>query len=125
MTSKENIACNLPSGLLIEVGDMKVALAGANSPDAKFGFGITRDVDADFFAAWSASVGEFPALKRGCIFAYAGEIEAAALERENDAAVRSGFEPLDPANPMPGIEPTEEMKKELEKAPKPAPKPKA
>jgi len=120
MADTVNIACKLPNGLQITVDGKTVVLNGANDAGAKFGFGITPDVDADFYKKWAESVGKFPAVKNGSIFAYSGDIANAARERASDPAVMTGQEPLNAEAPMAGIEPTDETKKELAKAAAPA-----
>jgi hypothetical protein len=117
MSDTVTVACKLPNGLQIHVGETKLTLNGANQPGARFGFGLTTDVDADFFKTWVEHHATFPAVKNGSIFAFGSEADAvdAARERMNDSRVMTGQEPLNAEAPMPGIEPTDEMKKELAK----------
>lgn len=115
--TKFAIACKLPNGLTIDHKDTTVTLAGANSPNARFGFGITPEVDADWWKDWSTTVGkDIPAVKNGSIFGFDLDDDGALRERSEDPRVLTGQEPLDPEAPAPGIEPTDEMKKELAKA---------
>lgn len=111
------IACKLPNGVQLEHKGEKVTLAGSNSPNARFGYGITYDVDPDWFKDWVDEVGNgFPPYATGAIFAFDGDDNGELAEKEDDATLRTGQEPLDPDAPAPGIEPTDEMKKELAKA---------
>lgn len=117
---KTDVACKLPNGLVVEHMGHKVTLLGSNDANAKFGFGITRGVDADWFGAWAKTDGkDLPAVKNGSIFAMSKDADGAARERKSDASVQTGQEPLNPFKPAADIEPTEEMKKELDKGPDP------
>lgn len=108
------VACKLPQGLTVEHAGKTVTLNGANDQNARFGHGYT-DVDADWFAAWSTDHADFPPLKRKLIFAHAKDTEGAAKEAAPET--KTGFEALDPTKPAPGIEPTDEQKRELAKLP--------
>lgn len=121
--SKFAIACKLPNGVQLEHKGQTVVLAGANSPNARFGYGITYDVDKDWFEDWVKEVGTgFPPYKAGTIFAFDADDDGELREYANDATLATGQEPLDPDAPAPGIEPTDEMKKELAKVDKDKPK---
>lgn len=100
--SKVSIACKLPAGLIIRHGDKTVTLAGSNSPTAVAGFGITKDVDAEWFKEWSEK-SQHPAVRNGSIFANtAAKVGGEAKEKSGD--VKTGLEPLDGTKPGPGIE---------------------
>ncbi len=117
--SKFAVACKLPNGLQIDHKGQKVVLAGAHSPNARFGAGITPEVDKDWFEDWLKEVGpDFAPIKSGAIFGFDLEDDGKLEEHED---VVTGLEGLDPDAPAPGIAPTDEMKKELEKAEKPKP----
>lgn len=111
------IACKLPSGLTVEHAGKSVTLNGANHDRAVAGFGMTHDVDADWFKAWADENPAFPPLKSGAIFIATtpAKAEGAAEERTDDASVQTGMEPIDPNKPGNGVEPTEEQKRENEK----------
>lgn len=112
--SRFAIACKLPNGLTIEHGGQKITLAGAYSPNARFGFGITYEVDPDLYAAWAKEVGpDFAPIKSGALFAFDADDDG---KLEEHAEVVTGLEGLDPEAPAPGVEPTDEMKKELSKS---------
>lgn len=116
-----NILCKLPQGLKITHAGKTVTLVGANKSGNRFGFGVTKDVDGDWFKDWldKGHGSTFPAVKNGSIFAMTGTPDKAAdaaAERRKDAKVQTGLEPLDPENPGEGVEPTDEQKKETAKA---------
>jgi len=114
-----NVACKLPQGIKIRHKGKEVVLVGANASGNRFGFGITKNVDGDWFNDWKTTDGKaFPAVVNGSIFAIAGTTEKAqdaAKERQRDTKVQTGLEPLDPDKPGDGVEPTDETKAELAK----------
>ena len=113
---KIDVACKLPNGLAIEHLGTEVTLVGANDRSALSGFGITKGVDADWFNAWLKTAGHsLPAVANGSIFAIEKDAEGATRERKRDGRVKTGQEPLNPEKPRDGIEPTDEMKRELAK----------
>lgn len=119
------VACKLPQGLTVSHKGKTVTLKGATHSGNRFGFGITEDVDADWFADWmKTDAKDFPAVKNGSIFIMpdAARAEDAGKERRGDAEVQSGAEPLDPEKPSSdprlglkkdAIQPTEETVKAL------------
>lgn len=124
-----SVACKLPQGFDLGNG---IVLKGANDDSAYasrdglgVGYGITDNVDADMFTAWTQERDGngtprfkwFVPLARGLIFYEADAQKCRDRAREQSRDINSGWEPLDPNEPLPGeaIEPTEEMKKELEK----------
>lgn len=119
-----SVACRLPSGFTIDhLGD-KLTLNGPLDPGAILGFGITRDVNADWFKSWAEGgkdaddkpigVGKsFAPLGSGAIFPIDSNDVAGAVRERTGAT--TGFEPLNADAPMDGIEPTDEQKKELAK----------
>lgn len=113
------VACKLPSGLnmgALKEGRPDVVLNGANHPSAAtaHGFGLTP-VDADAFDKWIKDHADLPAVKKGLIFAQARKNDATAQAREHKA-IKSGFEGVDPEKPAPGIEETDESKRNRRKA---------
>jgi hypothetical protein len=112
-----NVACKLPAGLTITHKGKTVTLVGSTKSGNRFGFGITRDVDGDWFKDWATTdAKDFPPIKNGSIFAMAGTTEKiadAGAERRADPVVQTGLEPLDPSKPGKGVEPTDETKKAL------------
>lgn len=59
------------------------------------GFGLTHNVDAEFFAEWMRQNKDAPYVKEGLIWAYADMNSVTDRARDNEA-VKSGLEPLDP-----------------------------
>ena len=112
---KTTVACKLPNGLTVTHKGHTVTFNGANDAGNRFGFGLTEDVDAAWFADWVATDGkDFPAVKNGSFFEHGKDTAAAARERQNDRSVQTGQEPLNPSNPGTGVEPTDETRKVLE-----------
>lgn len=109
------VGCKLPNGLVIEHADHKLTLVGSNAPGSIGGYGLTYGVDIDWFSDWmTGPAREFPPVTKGLIF-IAGNDSNAADQAKEQAAERTGLEGVDPDNPAPGIEPTEETKAELAK----------
>lgn len=86
-----------------QMGDI-VRLKGPLVPPGKFplfpivhGAAITHNVDAEFFALWLEQNSGSDVVKNGLVFAHEGSdyVEGEAAEKEK---VRTGLEPLDPAN---------------------------
>ncbi|OZI59940.1 hypothetical protein [Bordetella genomosp. 11] len=107
------VACKLPNGLVLDLGGKKVVLKGSRDRDAVAGFGLTQ-VDDGFWSTWATTYKDFPALKRGLIFAHAKESGAAAESKEKQD-VKSGLEGLDPEKPGTKLKP-----ENYEGMPKPA-----
>lgn len=116
-TATVSVACKLPSGITIThaprdakgetVGAAKtVTFAGANQPGAVLGFGITHDVDAEWFKNWIETDGKnFPPVRNLAIFAQDTSAKAKSAAKEMAKDVKTGLEGLDPAKPAPGVEP--------------------
>ena len=113
-SGKVTVGCKLPNGYVInfekfdpetktynKIGE--VTLAGANASSIIGGYGLTEGVDADLFAEWLKLHKDDPAVKLNLIFAQPTQDRAAA-EANEKAAVKSGFEPIDPDKPARGIE---------------------
>lgn len=109
-----SVVNKLPCGLTVDHKDKTVTFKGANDEGSVAGFGITPEVDRDWFVDWAKTHPDFPALKNGAIFIQeAAKARDAARERKKD--VKTGLEGLNPDKPIAGIEPTDETKKELAK----------
>lgn len=119
MASTVIVMCKLPTGIILDMPnpdggpDRTVRLNGANHPEAVLGAGLTY-VDAEFWAAWRERNKGFDPLETGAIWAAEREGDAKAQAKEMKGH-KTGFEGLDPDKPMPGVEPTEEQKKENDK----------
>ena len=103
MAETVTVGCKLPNGLILEIGDYKVALNGANSSLVVGGYGLTEGVDKDAFEQWLAVHAAQPYVRNDLVFAQAKTNSAQAKASEN-ASVKSGLEGLDQKNPSPGIE---------------------
>lgn len=99
--STVTIGCRLPSGLILEVGDVSVELNGQrqaqeNSPIVILNADMygTTEVDAEYWEAFVARVGkDFAPLKSGAIFEAKNEKEAKAKAKDLKEAP-TGHEPL-------------------------------
>lgn len=97
------IGCKLPNGLHLDYKGVRVTLNGSNSSRIVGGYGFTS-VSKDFWDAWSAEYKGFPPLEAGLIFAQNNNLSANAAATEQ-AGIKSGFEPIDPQKPAPGVTP--------------------
>lgn len=116
------VGCKLPHGLIMQLDRLiedkatdgavvrkyvpvgeEVRLNGANTSNVIGGYGITENVDADFFDKWLAQKMEHAFIREGLVFAMPTVSGVQDRAREQ-AAVKSGFEPLNPDKPAPGIE---------------------
>lgn len=125
MAETVSVALRLPAGLVIEHAGARYLLNGWNhgvsgmQPNREK-FGITDGVPKALFDGWYAEQIEHGTdlIKNDLVFANAnaGAIRDQALERMRN--VRSGFEGLNPDDPMPGekvkLEPTDETRKMLD-----------
>jgi hypothetical protein len=109
------VGCKLPHGLIIEVDGHAVTLNGKNSSNVIGGYGLTEGVDKDFFGKWMSANRDSAAVKNGLIFAQ-DRADSARSEAKERKGVKNGTEGIDPNKPAPGVEPTEETKRELAKA---------
>lgn len=96
------IGCKLPNGIILEMGDKKVTLAGANSSVLIGGHGITENVDQAFFEAWIAQNKDLQFVKAGHLFAHEKASNTAAQAKDR-AGEKTGLEPLNPAAMPAGI----------------------
>lgn len=119
-----SVACKIPHGLVIQHEQLvetkgtdgavartyvrvgaPITLAGANTARVIGGYGITDNIDADFFAKWLESEKGSALLNPGnpLVFATATHDKAEAQAKDL-AATKTGLEPLKQDAPMPGIE---------------------
>jgi hypothetical protein len=97
------IACKLPSGLHLRVsGRETVTLRGCGHTFgmpppglASGGYALTPNVPLDFWEAWLAINADADVVKKGIVFSATKTVDARARAVEQ-AAVRSGFEGMDP-----------------------------
>ncbi len=97
------VGCKLPHGLHLDINGKRVTVNGVNSTEIIGGYGMTKDVDKEFFDAWMALNREHPAVKNELIFSdvQTSSAHAKAVERKDE---KTGFEAIDPKKPGPGIE---------------------
>lgn len=128
------IACKLPAGMALEIREGEgeqmefhrfAVLVGTTDPRntqdgmnraAVGGYGLTPGVSQDLWERWLDQNKFLPAVKNGLIFAY-DKLELVKGQAREMADVKSGFERLDPINPMGDgtIEMTDDQKEELKK----------
>lgn len=101
MANTVTIGCRLPSGLVLEVNDKRVPIAGQRQAQegrpiillSQDDVGFT-EVDADFWEAFKKRVGpEFAPIKSGAVFEAKNPGEAKAKARELKKE-KTGVEPL-------------------------------
>lgn len=92
------VCSKLPFGFQAEHDGKTVLFNGARAIDPTDGrdvlidgFGMTPDVDADWFEAWKNAAGDFAPLQTGAIFAAAPN-KADAEAKEKAKTVKSGLE---------------------------------
>ncbi len=107
------VACKLPQGLVLELGGKTVNVNGWRNSEAKIfsGYGITENVDKDFFDKWLKVHKNQPYVKNDLIFSQGGKDSAQAKAAEL-AEIKAGLEPLSQEKPMPGIEKDKEAMKQ-------------
>lgn len=90
-----SVGCKLPNGIVMELGEKRQVLNGANSSVLIGGHGITENVDKEFFDAWAAKNKDLSFVKGGFVFAHekAANVSAEAKDRSKQ---KTGLEPLDP-----------------------------
>lgn len=102
MADKVTVACKLPNGLEIEHRGTTVVLAGSHSAGSVGGYGLTPNVDADWFDDWMAANLGHPAVANEIIFANTpAKARDEATEKKD---VKTKMEPVDPDKPGEGIE---------------------
>ena len=92
------VCSKLPFGFVAEFAGKSVTFNGARMLDPVTkdpilidGYGMTHGVDADWFTGWKESVGNFPPVLNGAIFAAAAnKADAEAAERAPE--VSTGLE---------------------------------
>ena len=97
-----NVGCKLPNGIILELGEVRQLIKGANSSNIIGGHGITEGVDKEFFDAWMLKNEELSFVKGGFIFAHEKASNTAA-EAKSKADEVTGFEGMDPTKKPAGI----------------------
>lgn len=99
--STVTIGCRLPSGLILQVGDKFVELAGQRQTQQRSPIILlsaddygTTEVEASFWEAWKAIVGaKFAPLESGAIFE-AKTVKEADAKAKDLKGKKTGHEPL-------------------------------
>ena len=100
--AKVTVGCKLPSGLQLRIDDTLVVLNGSNSSLVIGGYGLTENVDKEFFDKWMGVNKDAACVLNGFVFAQERTANAKAEAADNAANI-NGFEGLNPAAPAPGI----------------------
>lgn len=88
------IGCKLPNGIFMQVGETRVRINGWNNNDiAGLSHGITREVPADLWEAWSKEHAESKLITNGIVFAEESEKRAKDKAKDQKDA-KSGHEQL-------------------------------
>lgn len=103
------VGCKLPHGIHMDLGGKRVTLNGTNTSNVIGGYGLTENVDKEFFDKWLATHKESPMVKNDLIFAHEKTSNVAAQAKDN-AENKNGFEPIDPNKPGNGVQPVKEEK---------------
>jgi hypothetical protein len=89
------VGCKLPNGIILELGNKKVTIKGANSSAIIGGHGITEGVDKELFDAWMIANKDLSFVKKGFIFAHEVNKNVSA-EAKDRRLEKTGLEALDP-----------------------------
>lgn len=73
------------------------------------GFGLTHGVDLDFARAWFEQNKLYPPVAKGLIF-MSLKGDSARDQARDQAEIKNGFEPINPAKPAPDVIPDERHK---------------
>lgn len=110
MAEVVTVGCKLPNGLLIDVDGKVVHLLGANSSNVIGGYGLTENVDKDYFEKWLKQHSNQRYVKGEMVFAQAKTNSAQSKASEN-ATVKTGLEGLPQDKPVEGVVKDEEAMK--------------
>ena len=104
------VGCKLPSGLHLDlyngihrVPGQRVTLKGSAKSNIIGGYGITRNVPVEFWNKWVEQNKDNPVLVNRQIFAHT-QVESVKAEGRDLRSELTGFEPLDPNNPLKSID---------------------
>ena len=106
------VASKLPFNLRAVLGDKALELNGFNSDFTIAGFGITENVDEEFFNAWAKANASLAFLKKGLVFSQNKKVNAEAEAKEK-TQVKSGFEGINPLHPVDGLILDDDAKKQI------------
>lgn len=91
------VACKIPNGVILEMGEKRVHIKGPNHPEAivEGGFGLTAGVNKEFMDAWLEKNKALEFVKAGFLFVHEKEANAKAEAKEK-VKEKTKMEPLDP-----------------------------
>lgn len=94
------VGCKLPNGLHLDLktkgGErQRVTLNGANSGHIVGGYGLTRNVSAEFIMEWLKVNAKHPAVVNNEIFVH-NQLESAEDMARERRDIETGLEPIDP-----------------------------
>lgn len=110
MAEVVTVGCKLPNGLLIDVDGKVVHLLGANSSNVIGGYGLTENVDKDYFEKWLKQHANQRYVKGEMVFAQA-KMNSAQSKASENASVKTGLEGLPQDKPVEGVVKDEEAMK--------------
>lgn len=96
------VGCKLPNGIILEVGEKRQLINGANASAVIGGYGLTENVDKEFFDKWMADHADLKFVKAELIFANDKTNNTVAQAKEH-ADEESGFEGVDPTQKPAGL----------------------
>jgi len=106
------VACKLPNGLFMDVKGVITTINGfrTSTGTAIGGYGLTENINKDYFDAWMKEHADQPYVKKELIFAL-NKTSSAESKAAEYSETKSGLEGLPQDNPMPGIEKNDEAMK--------------
>lgn len=106
------------NGTASRVGELPKARLASGAPGAASaevtdtGYALTFGVPKDLWDRWHEANRHNDYVRNGLVFAHKQQASVKKQAKDHEA-LRSGLEPVDPENPAPGIEPTDDQKKRL------------
>ena len=113
ITGTVTIGCKLPCGLVMTFGGKSVELRGSRDSRILNGYGLTNNVDAEFWEAWKKAHAKLPYVKNELVFAYKDKRSAQDMAEERQKE-RTGMEGLDPDKPGKDLKPVPDKKNDDE-----------
>lgn len=87
------IGCRLPNGIILDLNNNTVEIAGLNKAVIIGADHVTTEIDADFWDAWKAKNSGFAPLVSGSLFEAKSQGEASAKAKELKTK-KTGFEKM-------------------------------
>ena len=96
------IGCTLPHGIVLELDNKFVTIAGANQNTSEYfkilgEYGLT-DVDSDYWNEWKKRNWAFDPLVAGALFEAGKDDKSAKDKAKEQAQLDTGYAPLNPAS---------------------------